>query len=126
MASKRSPCGQSTQKTCLMTVTQLNNRRRMKDSFCNEALYDTDAIASKVSKTFTNGRQDSITSLRTTMLQQTSSVNLVAHAENLVYSDQFSEHSAASPNFSLPPKNLKNFAVHRKQNSFNSPHILSK
>ena len=60
------------------------------------------------------------------MLKQTSSVNLVAHAENLVYSDQFSEHSAASPNFSLPPKSLKNFAAHRKQNSFNSPHLLSK
>ena len=28
--------------------------------------------------------------------------NLVQHADNLVYSDQLSEHSAASPNFSLP------------------------
>ena len=60
-------------------------------------------------------RQDSITSLKTTMLKS-SSINLVQHAENLVYSDQFSEHTAASPNFSLPKKKnkLQSTALHRK------------
>ena len=104
--------------TCLMSLTQLNNHRRRRQ----ESLQDTAAIANKVSKTLAS-RQESITSLKTTMLQSTS-VNLVQHAENLVYSDQFSEHSAASPNFSLPAKSQS--CLHRKQNSFNSPHILTK
>ena len=105
--------------TCLMTVESLNNRRRMQEN-----LKDTETVANKVSKTFVS-RQDSISSLnslKTTILQSTS-LNIVQHAENLVYSDQFSEHSVASPNFSLPKS--RSFA-HRKNNSFNTPHLLSK
>ena len=48
--------------------------------------------------------------MKSTMLKS-SQYNMVTQAENMVYSDQLSEMSAASPNFSVTKAN--NFA-HRK------------
>ena len=66
--------GNAQASACLMSVSQLNNRRRMQDS---NSLADETAVivAGRAVKTIAS-RQDSITSMRTTMLQS-SSINLV-------------------------------------------------
>ena len=84
--------------TCL---SQLNNRRRQTSPDSN--------IASFVSSKVQTGAE-SIMTMKSTMLKS-SQYNMVTQAENMVYSDQLSEMSAASPNFSVTKAN--NFA-HRK------------